>query len=45
MRKHDIEYLRVVLTNNCNLSCSGCHKEGQEKHVEIPSKKLIRIIY
>ncbi len=44
MRKHDIEYLRVVLTNNCNLSCSGCHKEGQEKHVEIPSEKLIRII-
>lgn len=44
MRKHDIEYLRVVLTNNCNLNCSGCHKEGQEKHADIPSETLIKII-
>lgn len=23
-----IQYLRVLLTNNCNMSCSFCHKEG-----------------
>ena len=27
--QNKIEYLRVVLTNKCNLACNGCHKEGQ----------------
>ena len=26
-----IEYLRIVLTGQCNLNCSYCHNEGMEK--------------
>lgn len=28
MRDNDIEYIRILLTNRCNLSCQFCHKEG-----------------
>lgn len=44
MRKHNIEYLRVICTNACNLNCEGCHKEGQKAHEEIPVKILYKII-
>lgn len=31
---HKIEYLRVILTEKCNLKCFFCHKEGIDKYKE-----------
>lgn len=42
--KSNIKYLRVILTNRCNLNCEGCHKEGQLCHAEINDQDLIAII-
>lgn len=36
-----IEYLRVIVTHVCNLSCLGCHKEGQDKHGVATNAELI----
>lgn len=30
---HKIQYLRVVLTNRCNLRCFFCHKEGSQQDI------------
>ena len=28
-----VEYLRIILTDKCNLRCSYCHNEGMGKSV------------
>lgn len=42
--KSNITYLRVILTNKCNLNCRGCHREGQICHAEMNSFDLIKIV-
>lgn len=44
MREHNIEYLRVICTNACNLNCDGCHKEGQSVHSQFPWTEFYKII-
>lgn len=43
MREHNIEYLRVICTNTCNLNCDGCHKEGQSAHSQFPWTEFYKI--
>ena len=44
-----IKYLRIILTEECNLNCCYCHKEGCDKSNKILSKeniiKLINCFY
>lgn len=45
-----IKYLRLILTENCNLKCQYCHKEGiqykQQSMIDLEqSKILIKILY
>lgn len=44
MREHNIEYLRVICTNACNLNCDGCHKEGQSVHGHISWAEFYKVI-
>lgn len=44
MREHNIEYLRVICTNACNLNCDGCHKEGQSVYRQFPWTEFYKII-
>lgn len=42
-----IEYLRVIVNNNCNLSCFFCHREGErcvDKLINIDQKTLVMMI-
>lgn len=32
--KEEIKYLRILLTNKCNLDCFYCHKEGRDNNYE-----------
>lgn len=40
--------LRVALTQDCNLHCEYCHREGEEKHteniVEMTADEIVRIV-
>lgn len=44
MDGHNIKYLRIILTNSCNLNCEGCHKEGQIYHNKMSEFDLMKII-
>lgn len=43
--QNKIEYLRVVLTNKCNLACNGCHKEGQIYSEDLPLSFLKDVVH
>ncbi|RLI15957.1 GTP 3',8-cyclase MoaA, partial [Candidatus Bathyarchaeota archaeon] len=40
--------LRIALTQNCNLHCEYCHREGEEKLTENPAEmtveEIVRIV-
>lgn len=40
----NIRYLRVILTNLCNLKCEGCHQEGQMCFDEMKGLEAVKII-
>lgn len=45
---HNIKYLRVVLTDRCNLKCFFCHKEGCEienNKMELSYENLYKLIF
>ena len=44
MHEHNIEYLRVICTNACNLNCDGCHKEGQSAHCQLSWTEFYKVI-
>src|SRR3972149_9920474 len=43
MQQQKAQYLRIILTNRCNLNCHYCHKEGMshKNGDELTSKEII----
>ena len=44
MGKQRIAYLRVIVTNDCPLHCTGCHQEGQTICQQLPQEELLRMV-
>lgn len=40
-----VQYLRIVVTNSCNMSCRYCHKEGMEYiNMEMHLEDIVKVV-